>query len=276
MLKANREKRRDTETGIRNALIFLAFFSFLILPGKPICAQETYSITRADSLALENVIVETYYVANTKDFTDTSSFVLPEGAVTYRIYIDMKPGYSLQVVYGDKNHELYIKTSTTFYNDKECFAETGFNIDAKKLHLGTVALDSWITMGAATRIHTGILRTEDNVGFSLITNRESLSKIDGLTKAALPAFRIFNLDLNFFRTNSTANTFSTNNGGWAATGGVKGPTPENKVLIAQLTTTGKLTFGLNVQIGTPTGGYIQFVSHNPEGAEIQFQGLSLN
>jgi hypothetical protein len=276
MLKVNGEKRRETKTGIRNALIFLAFYSYLILSGKPVFAQEAYSITHADSMALENVIVEKYYVADANDFTDTSASVLPEGAVTYRIFIDIKPGYSLQVVYGDKNHELFIKTSTIFFNDKECFAETGFNIDAKKLHLGTVALDSWITMGAATRIHTGILRTEDNDGFSLITNRETLNKKDGLTKAVLPAFRIFNLDLSLFRADSLANNFSTNNGGWAATGGVKGPTPENRVLIAQLTTTGKLTFGLNVQIGTPTGGYIQFVSNNPIGSEIQFQSLTLN
>ena len=88
-----------------------------------------------DSLALENVIVERYYVSDSTDYTDTTGNALPHGSITYRLFIDMKPGYSLQVVYGVPNHELFLKTSTTFFNDKVCYAETGFNIDAKKLHI---------------------------------------------------------------------------------------------------------------------------------------------
>ena len=80
--------------------------------------------------------------------------------------------------------------------------------------------------------------------------------------------------MKFFNNDSTASNFTTNDGAWAALGGVKGPTPENRVLIAQLTTNGKLSFGLNVQIGTPTGGFVQFVAKNPEGSEIRFEGLS--
>jgi len=239
-------------------------------------AQQNYSITRDDSLALENVIVEKYYISDSTDYADTTADALPKGAITYRIFIDMKPGYSLQVVYGNQKHELFLKTTTTFFNNLECGAETGFNVDAKKLNKGTIALDSWITMGAASHLHTGILRSEDNDDFSFITNRKSLSKIDGLTKGVLPNFKIFNLDLKFFNNDSTASNFSTNNGGWAAPGGVKGPTSENRVLIAQLTTNGKLTFRLNVQIGTPEGGSVQFVAKNPEGSEIQFEGLSNN
>ena len=46
------------------------------------------------------------------------------------------------------------------------------------------------------------------------------------------------------------------------------------VLIAQLTTNGKLSFELNLQIGTPTGGTIQFVAKNPEGNELKFKQLT--
>jgi len=208
------------------------------------------------------------------DFTDSTAGILPAGSVTYRIFVDMKPGYSLQVVYGNQKHELFFKTTTTFFNNLECRAETGFNIDAKRLNESTIALDSWITMGAASRLHTGILRSEDNDGSSFIKNRNSFIKADGLTKGTLPNFQIFNLDLNFFNNDSTASYFSVSDGAWAALGGVKGPTEENRVLIAQLTTSGKLTFGVNVQIGTPEGGVIQFVAKNPEGSEIQCSGLS--
>lgn len=273
MTKGTENKRRRKIIRLVNTSCLLLFYSYSIVSSNSLCAQENYSITHSDSLALENIIVERYYVSDSTDFNNTAN-ALPAGAVTYRIFIDMKPGYSLQVVYGNQKHEMFFKTSTLFFNNMECRAETGFNIDAKKLNEGTIALDSWITMGAASRLHTGILKSEDNDGSSFIKNRNSLSKTDGLTKGALPKFQIFNLDLNFFNNDSTASYFSTSDGAWAALGGVKGPTNENRVLIAQLTTNGKLTFGLNVQIGTPEGGFIQFVAKNPEGSEIQFKGLT--
>ncbi len=261
---------------INSTSFLIKFMLFLFIKSTSTYAQENYVLSHSDSLALENVIVEKYYVYNPDDHSDSTFIALPEGSVTYRIFIDMLPGYSLQTVYGIENHELFFKTTTTFFNDEETFASTGFNIDAKKLHVGTVALDSWITMGAASRVHTGILRSEDDSVFSFIINRDSLKTIDGLTKGVLPNFKIFNLDLSFFKTNSSLNYFSTNDGAWAALGGVKGPTPENRVLIAQLTTNGEFTFGLNVQIGTPTGGSVQFVANNPKGSEIQFKGLTNN
>ena len=50
----------------------------------------------------------------------------------------------------------------------------------------------------------------------------------------------------------------------------------NKVLIAQITTNGKLTFKLNIQIGTPSGGYQQFVADSATGAEIKLDCLTFN
>ena len=263
-----------TSRNMRICNIYICLLTFIILGCESLSAQENYTITHNDSLALESIMVEKYYVSDSTDNIDTTADALPKGAVTYRIFIDMKPGYSLQLVYGNKDHELVIETSTTFFNNQECRAETGFNIDAKQLHTGTFALDSWITMGAASRLHTGIPRAEDNDGFSFITNRNSLNKIDGLTKGVLPNFQIFNLEMKFFGTDRNASKFQTNNGGWAALGlGVKGPTPENRVLIAQLTTNGNLSFKLNVQIGTPTGGYVKFVADNPVGSEMKFDSL---
>lgn len=274
MINENNKCVRNSIVRIIKPLKFILICSFLAAINSTIYAQQNSSLTHIDSLALENIIVEKYYVSELIDFTDSTAGILPAGSVTYRIFVDMKPGYSLQVVYGNQKHELFFKTTTTFFNNLECRAETGFNIDAKRLNESTIALDSWITMGAASRLHTGILRSEDNDGSSFIKNRNSFIKADGLTKGTLPNFQIFNLDLNFFNNDSTASYFSVSDGAWAALGGVKGPTEENRVLIAQLTTSGKLTFGVNVQIGTPEGGVIQFVAKNPEGSEIQCSGLS--
>ena len=233
---------------------------------------ENRAFTRDDSSALENVIVEKYYVADSADCSDTTGGILPKGSITYRIYIDLKPGYSLQMVYGSPRHLLFLKTSTTFFNNSECSAYSGFNIDAKKINKNTVALDSWLTMGAATRLHTGVLKSEDTDGS--IIKRPSLEKADGLTNGNLPYFKPFNIDLNFFNNEKDASYFSTNNGAWAAMGGVKGPTAENRILIAQLTTNGKLSFKINVQVGTPQKGFIQFVAENPEGSELRFGRLT--
>lgn len=260
--------------GVKKNLLLFLIFTLLFLVKNNIHAQYEHTLANADSLALENVIVEKYYEFTENEYSDTIADTYPKSATTYRIFIDMKPGYLLQAVYGTQMHELFIKTSTIFYNDQACFAETGFNIDAKKLNTGAVALDSWITLGAASRLHTGILRSDDDSLYSYVRNRKSLSKVDGLTKGVLPNFQVFNIDLKFFNNDSTASDFSTKDGAWAAMGGVKGPTPENKVLIAQLTTTGKLSFRLNIQIGTPAGGTVRFVAENPEGSEIKFSGLT--
>jgi len=277
MFKKNKLNSQGKTFRIKRTLSFVLIYTYILVANSSLSfAQASNTISHDDSLALENVIVEKYYEYIPGDYTDTIPDTYPKGATTYRIYIDMKPGYSLQAVYGTPKHELFLKTSTTFFNDPTCLAETGFNIDAKKLHLGAVALDSWITMGAASRLHTGILKSEDDSLYSFVRNRKSLNNVDGLTKGVLPNFQVFNIDLKVFNNDSTASIFSTNDAAWAAMGGVKGPTPENRVLIAQLTTTGKLSFALNVQIGIPTGGSVKFVANNPEGSEIKFEGLNQN
>jgi hypothetical protein len=271
MIKRIGNKRLRIKSTI-NIFSFLLLLAYISISSKALFAQDIYRISHNDSLALENVIVEKYYIADSNDYADTTGGLLPKGSITYRIYIDMKPDYSLQLVYGDKKHELFISTSTLFFNNTECMAQTGFNIDAKKINNNTIALDSWITLGAASRLHTGILKAEDTDGSSYL-KRPAFINADGLTKGNLPTFKVFNLDLNFFNNDSTATRFFTNNGGWGALGGVKGPNSENKVLIAQLTTNGKLSFEMNIQIGTPTRGVVKFVAKNPEGSEIQFKGL---
>jgi hypothetical protein len=145
-------------------------------------------------------------------------------------------------------------------------------------------------------MHAGVLKTEDTDGSiiksialrnpsdstlpAVIVKRESLIKTDGLMKGNLATFKQFNIDLNFFNETDHDSLFFVNNGGWAAVSGsqsgTKGPTPENRVLIAQLTTNGDLSFDLNVQIGTPTGGVIKFVSKNADAAknEVVFKELT--
>jgi len=254
------------KSNIRNISYFL-FFAFLLFTSRiSLSAQDKYVISHDDSLALENVIVEKYYIADSTDYADTTGGILPKGSITYRIYLDMKPGYSLMMVYGDKKHTLFIKTSTTFFNNTYCLAMTGFNVHFKEINENSVALDSWLTLGAASRIHTGILRSDDTDGS--ILKKPSLSKTDGLTNGTTPTFKTYNLDMSFFKDKKDASLFSVNDGAWFCTEGVKGPTADNRVLIAQLTTNGILSFELNIQLRTPTKGAVKFVSRNPSNSEI--------
>ena len=253
-------------------IILIAFLSCI-----KIQAQTKYKLTSEDRTALEGIIVEKYYVSDTSNVLDkdTTGGVLPIGSVTYRIYVDMKPGYKLQTVYGNQKHTMCIKTTTTFFNNLSAGGLTGYDIKYKFINKNTVALDSWLTMSAACRTFAGVPKSDDPDS-SVIIGRPSLEKKDGFTMGVLPTPKIFNLDMGFFNQTKNDSVLCTNNGGWAALEGVKGPTADNKVLIAQLTTNGKLSFELNIQLGTPKGGTVQFVASNPEGSEIKFDGLKYN
>jgi hypothetical protein len=247
---------------------FLFILSFCILCTS-LFAQEFTKLTAADKTALEGIIVEKYYVS---DSTDKNDSLLPKGSITYRIYADLKPNYSLQLIYGDERHPLTIKTTTKFYNDQLVGAVIGYNVHYLNINDRAFALDSWLTINSASSQYAGVLLSEDKDGSVL--KRRTFEKADGLAQGNLPMIKPFNLDINFFDNDSTASVFTTNNGGWAAISGVKsgcvGPTSDNKVLIAQLTTDGILSFQLNMQLGTPAGEFLKFVYKDAEVLEGEF------
>jgi hypothetical protein len=254
--------------------------------------------TENDKKALEGVIVEKYYAADAEDYQnhDDSIYVrshrkkhhggrmhinhaeLDKGSVTYRIYIDLKPDYWLQVVYGAPHHPLTVKTTTRFYNNTVCGGSIGYNMNIHNLNDDNCLLDSYFTMNSACNMYAGVLLTEDKDG-SVLT-RKAFSKADGLTNGNLPQIKPFNMDFGFWNNDSNATVFTTENGGWAGLSGIKagakGPTPENRILIAQLTTNGKPSFELNIQIGTPAGGTVRFVAKDPVGDEVKADALTYN
>ncbi len=236
-------------------------------------AQLKKTPTDADRLALEGIIVETYNGSELKDYKDTLDNYLPKGSVTYRIFVDLKPGYTMQAVFGIAKHELKIETTTEFFNAKRSGERTGDRIDNELINQNLLALDSWLTIGAATKAHLGIPKTDDKDG-SIIT-KSFLSKADGLIASEkVRAVSYFGDDLKFFQDSTKASSFKSTNVSWAVFGGVKGATADNKILIAQLTTNGKLSYELNLQIGTPTGASMQYVAKDAEGAEIKFDALN--
>ncbi len=225
---------------------------------------------------LEKVIVEKYYVSNEADMA-ASAGNLPVGSVTWRIYLDMLPGYKFQTAYGDSKHPLSITTTTSFFNneDRGNTTPTFSKTNAKN---NTVMLDSWLTAGAACAGNFGILKSDDD-GVATVINADgvlqgadasagiALTAQDGLLAGTPGQCGFIGVDgvIDVFdATSQSGNSFSTTNGAWYCLEGAMGPdSTKNRVLIAQLTTDGELSYKLTVQIGTPEGNAEYYVAENP-------------
>ena len=115
--------------------------------------------------AIKKVIVETYYISDTKDATDTTGGFLEPGSKTYRVYIQMKPGCSLKSIFGDAKDTLIIKSTSSFFNNKDYGKSFGKDFNKSNLRHNTVALDTWLTIGQIARSNSqtyfGVLKSQD-------------------------------------------------------------------------------------------------------------------
>jgi hypothetical protein len=226
-------------------------------------------------IGLENLIVEKYYVSDAND-ADASVGILPVGSVTYRVYVDMLPGYKFQDAYGNENHSLKIITTTSFFNneDRGGIIPTFTKAQAKN---NTVMLDSWLTAGAACSGNFGIPKSEDNSVETVINadgillNEDPTAGIplatqDGFIAGTPGTCAIIGMDSEasiFDATSQAGNSFIISDGAWYCLDGAIGPNDNNKVLIAQITTDGLLHLELNIQIGTPDGDFEDYVPKDP-------------
>ena len=241
---------------------------------------------------LEGIILEKFYISTKDDNSkpELSGHLAP-GSITYRIYVDLKPGYTFQAAYGAPNHELYIKSTNLFYNHVEYGAEYPNRIPLRTYSRNTSRLDSWLSVGGAGENQIGVLKSEDdslNVsktsGAYLKNNSKkmgvSLEVVDGMKEQynlAFPTFYQMDSTIKGLGTITNTNTISTKNGAWASMGkGSQGADSlSNKILIAQLTTDGKLSYQLNLLIGTPDGKSEKYVAHNPIEGEFTHPDLYL-
>ena len=252
-------------------------------------------------VGLQGIWVEPYYVTSKADHDGfNSSGPLEEGAVTYRIYVDLEPGYRFQAAYGSPDHPLEIASDRVFFNHNHSGNTHPNVIPERDLARDIVLLDSWVTAGAATENHMGVPRKFDFLaqdgylrfksGYLENTVRLSeddlspltlkLTDCDGLSRTErLPVTTIYNMDSLGWAMSSVsrAKRLVVENGAWACMG--KGSVGAdslsgNHVLIAQITTAGKLDYKLNIMIGTPEGKSIQYVHSNPQDREVLHPALT--
>lgn len=242
---------------------------------------------------LEGIIVEKYYKSTAADtVANADGGRLPAGSVTYRIFADLLPGYRFQAAYGVPGHELRIQTTTLFFNNEDRGDVTPSYTKAQAKS-NTVMLDSWLSVGAACVGNFGVLKVNDTDSSATVVNSYSpqilqgidfscgipMKDQDGLVAGTPGSMTVVGLNSEiavFGSQNDGTNgpVFSSTNGSWACLGGSVGAdSMMNHVLIAQITTDGQLSFKLNIQIGTPTGGVENYVAENPVGNEIQIPSL---
>ena len=263
-------------------ILFILFFSFSIK------AQVTFG-------DIKNVKIETYYISDAKDATDTTGGKLEAGSVTYRIYIQMKPGCMLTQLYGDARHALKISSTANFFNniDRGQIFGDAIKIDTNtkksQLYENTAALDTWITLGKTSTkyegiTHFGILKSQDTDGSfiggvnndggsaaiegGLLANNNPnagipLTKSDGMAVMTnVPTWQTsFGITDTTIFGSKVGSEFSSNDASIISSG-VAGVVPDsNEVLVAQLTTTGEISFELNVVVLRPDGTTMKYVAN---------------
>ena len=228
---------------------------------------------------IEQVLVETYHVQE-------GSAEGPQ-LMTYRIYLDLAPEHSLQVIYGDEKHTLRIETTPAFFNTENGSVVYGDRLIVDPKNFDALAMDSWLTIGMVGSDHVGVPRELDMDGSILECPTplasgaraqgailEPLCIADGL--AAAPEARevvTWRLDQGYLGT-AKGTVILSNDAAWGMLGGMKGATEENVVLVAQITTSGPLHFVLNAQVGLPDGGYVRVVPSDPQEGELLFEQLT--
>ena len=231
---------------------------------------------------LEKVFIETYYISDEIDSTDLTGGKLDSGSVTYRVYLDLKPGSVLKRIYGGENHPLSFSSTEVFFNnvDGQTF---GKDFLKSRYSENTIALDTWITLGQTTKVqgnkaYFGIPKNQDTDGSfigginndggseviaeGLLTNddpamNEQLTIADGMD--TLMQFPSSWTDFGFKDVASgndstvlgslVEGTSFTSTNCWLENSGSKGVVADsNQLLIAQFTTKGELSFAFNLEV----------------------------
>jgi hypothetical protein len=245
---------------------------------------------------LKEVFVEKFYTLNKADLQKSNlTGVKDKGLVTYRIYVLLDSGYTLQAVYGAPSHVLYIKSTADFYNHPGIGSTFPNRIPDKSLKKNLSYLDSWLSVGACSeeffavplRYQTSPLPVTIDWDKNFYMNEKGRDTKFSFREApgmyyydSLPVPTMYQIDeqLKALNMESNSSEFVIENGAWACMGkGSAAPAKlPNAVLIAQITTAGKLSYQLNLQIGTPTGKSIRYVASKPNSEEFTHQSLTHN
>ncbi|MEM9053249.1 MAG: hypothetical protein AAGC47_14445, partial [Bacteroidota bacterium] len=114
---------------------------------------------------IEGLIVETYYISDANDAShDDEGTILPEGSITYRIFLDLQPNFVITEVFADSLNPWIVRSTDLIWNNSRRGETLGSDLGDNRLDENTVALDSYFTIGAASEAHFGIPKSLDTDG----------------------------------------------------------------------------------------------------------------
>jgi len=258
------------------------------------------SFAAAQAQGLQGIVVERYYQANAADVSDATAegavVPLTTGSVTYRVYVDMAAGYKFSQIFGSAAHPLTVNSTANFYNDPTWgVAFDPGSISSTNIRRNTAMIDSWFTTGTAASGKVGVTESGDTDGTvgnaqSILANNpgscfgvaiNGAGAKDGFVASSVstsPADDVQALGLGSALNvldQTAGSSITINDGAIAALGGIVGATAENLVLIGQFTTTGSLSFALNVQlINSSTGVAENYVASSPAAGELTSASLT--
>ena len=257
-------------------------------------------ITSAQAQGLEGIIVERYYQANAADaaYTVSNGYSIPltEGAVTYRVYVDMAAGYKFVQMFGNASKNLTFGTTTSFYNDENYDSQSAPTTSVLNTKKHTAMIDSWITAGGAAASKVGVPKDEDTDGsianphaqailgntlggcfgtqITGATGKDGMLASSGTTYTTPNVLGMNGSILDALTAGNSLGSITVNNGSIAALGGIVGATSSNKVLVGQFTTDGTFTFTLNIQLLSPTGTALNYVHGTPGSGQLTHPTLT--
>jgi PKD repeat protein len=264
------------------------------------CTLFLFAQLSVQAQGLEGIIVERFYETDAADETnalDNGSIVpLPAGSVVYRVFVDMADGYKFSQIFGTTDHPLTVNATADFYNDPSYGVTVNpGTISANNIRKHTALIDSWFTTGGASNGKVGVLKIEDTDGsvgnqHGVLANNpggcygvpiNGTNAQDGMTLNSPTTYLVPNslgvggaleaLD------QTAGNSVFIDGGAIAALGGIVGPTSTNRVMIAQFTVNGDITFALNVQlVNAATGVAENYVASNPMSGELTHPTLTYN
>jgi hypothetical protein len=239
----------------------------------------------AHSQIVENVEVEIYYIINENDVASPGLEDLPLGTKVYRVFVELCDGCKLKSIFGDANHILRLESTEAILNSPfgSSFAH---NITGSLFPLiENAAMDSYISLGAASNGTYGIPKQDDADGSiwqgrvppQPLTNDDvalgiGLPISDGLLSSQgaatipsdwFPPDNQNEINEVFGNQNNGLTIFSSNNTSIQTITGVEGIAGTNKFLIAQITTTGDLAFNINLEVITAEGNVVRVVGTEP-------------
>lgn len=261
---------------------------------------------------IDTVLVEKYYISDANDAAITDDGTLPEGSVTYRVFIKLDEGYTLKSLFGNADQPFSIWSTKPFYNNASG-KSFGYDIKFTSLKYNTVALDTWLTLsltnspvkkGTTYEAYTGVLKgndpdtsiigglkNSDNMlnatsplaGISLV-QKDGMVKLTGLPIFSPKAFVTSNgisgemsslTDTSIFSSEAIApdTLFAPEKFTLTEINGNISAT-DNFYLVAQLTTLGELNFTLNVEVKDRNGNTVNCVAANPKEGEVFDQNLT--